>query len=219
MQQFVLYRRVSTKEQGNSGLGLLAQQRDLNLFLSTYVETPFEIIGEFEDRLSGADNSRPALTAAIDLCRKTGATLLVAKLDRLSRKVSFIATLMEDPKLTFRVASIPMASKIELHLYAMLAEQERDFISLRTKAALVEAKARGSKLGGLRPKTEERNKAVQANARRRADKVAGLILPLREAGKSLRDIADELNRAGVETARGGVWQASQVKRTLERLVP
>jgi DNA invertase Pin-like site-specific DNA recombinase len=112
MQHFVLYRRVSTKEQGKSGLGMSAQQRDLDLFLSTYAGVPFEIIGEFEDVLSGADNSRPALTAAIDLCRKTGATLLVAKLDRLSRKVSFIATLMEDPKLTFRVASIPMASKM-----------------------------------------------------------------------------------------------------------
>ncbi|MBR2572983.1 MAG: recombinase family protein [Loktanella sp.] len=161
MQQFVLYRRVSTKEQGKSGLGLSAQQRDLDLFLTRYAETPFEIIGDFEDVLSGADNSRPALTAAIGLCHKTGATLLVSKLDRLSRKVSFIATLMEDPKLTFRVASIPMASKIELHLYAMLAEQERDFISVRTKAALREFKEREAKktkaerktLGGLRDKT------------------------------------------------------------------
>lgn len=217
MQQFVLYRRVSTKEQGKSGLGLSAQQRDLDLFLTNHAETPFEIIGDFEDVLSGADNSRPALTAAIDMCRKTGATLLVSKLDRLSRKVSFIATLMEDPKLTFRVASIPMASKIELHLYAMLAEQERDFISLRTKAALAEAKAKGSKLGGLRPKTEERNKAIQANAKARADKVALTVQPLRAQGATLREIAEALNTSGVATARGGRWQASQVKRVLERL--
>jgi DNA invertase Pin-like site-specific DNA recombinase len=222
MQQFVLYRRVSTKEQGKSGLGLSAQQRDLDLFLTNHAETPFEIIGDFEDVLSGADNSRPALTAAIDLCRKTGATLLVAKLDRLSRKVSFIATLMEDPKLTFRVASIPMASKIELHLYAMLAEQERDFISLRTKAALAEAKVRRKlegkpTLGGLRPKTEERNKAIQANAEARADKVALTVQPLRAQGATLREIAEALNTSGVATARGGRWQASQVKRVLERL--
>lgn len=217
MQQFVLYRRVSTKEQGKYGLGMSAQRRDLDLFLSTYAEVPFEIIGDFEDVLSGADNSRPALTAAIDMCRRTGATLLVAKLDRLSRKVSFIATLMEDPKLTFRVASIPMASKIELHLYAMLAEQERDFISLRTKAALAEAKARGTKLGGLRPKTEERNKAIQANAKARADKVARTVQPLRAQGATLREIAEALNTSGVATARGGRWQASQVKRVLERL--
>lgn len=217
MQQFVLYRRVSTKEQGKSGLGLSAQQRDLDLFLSTYAETPFEIAGEFEDVQSGTENNRPALTAAIDLCRKTGATLLVSKLDRLSRKVSFIATLMEDPKLTFRVASIPMASKIELHLYAMLAEQERDFISLRTKAALAEAKARGTKLGGLRPKTEARNKAIQAKATERAVKVAKTVQPLRAQGASLREIAEALNTSGVPTARGGKWQASQVKRVLERL--
>lgn len=217
MQQFILYRRVSTKEQGESGLGLAAQQRDLDLFLTTYAEVPFEVIGDFTDILSGADDARPELTKALDLCRKTGATLLVAKLDRLSRKLSFIATLMEDPKVTFRMASIPMASKIELHLYAMLAEQERDFISLRTKAALAEAKARGVKLGGLRPKTEARNEAIQAGADASAQKVAALLLPLKAAGKSLREIAGALNASGVMTPRGGQWSASQVMRTLERL--
>jgi len=217
MQQFILYRRVSTKEQGDSGLGLAAQKRDFEVFFTTYAEVPFEVIGEFTDILSGADDARPELTKALDLCRKTGATLLVAKLDRLSRKVSFIATLMEDPKVTFRVASIPMASKIELHLYAMLAEQERDFISLRTKAALAEAKARGVKLGGLRPKTEARNEAIQAGADASAQKVAALLLPLKAAGKSLREIAGALNASGVMTPRGGKWSASQVMRTLERL--
>ena len=217
MQQFILYRRVSTKEQGESGLGLAAQQRDLDLFLTTYAEVPFEVTGEFTDILSGADDARPELTKALSLCRKTGATLLVAKLDRLSRKVSFIATLMEDPKVTFRVASIPMASKIELHLYAMLAEQERDFISLRTKAALAEAKARGVKLGGLRPKTEKRNEAIQAGADASAQKVAALLLPLNAAGKTLREIAAALNASGVTTPRGNPWSASQVMRTLGRL--
>jgi DNA invertase Pin-like site-specific DNA recombinase len=217
MQQFILYRRVSTKEQGESGLGLAAQKRDLDLFLTTYAEVPFEVIGEFTDILSGADDARPELAKALNLCRKTGAALLVAKLDRLSRKVSFIATLMEDPKVTFRVASIPMASKIELHLYAMLAEQERDFISLRTKAALAEAKARGVKLGGLRPKTEKRNEAIQAGADASAQKVAALLLPLKAAGKTLREIAAALNASGVTTPRGNPWSASQVMRTLGRL--
>ncbi|MGO4915690.1 recombinase family protein [Pseudogemmobacter sp. W21_MBD1_M6] len=217
MKKFILYRRVSTKEQGQSGLGLAAQQRDLNLFLSTYAEEPHEIIGEFTDILSGADDTRPELNKALDLCRKTGATLLVAKLDRLSRKVSFIATLMEDPKVIFRVASIPMASKIELHLYAMLAEQERDFISIRTKAALAEAKANGVKLGGLRPKTEERNKAIQVSADASAQRVAALVRPLKASGKTLREIAEALNTSGVTTPRGSKWSASQVMRTLERL--
>jgi DNA invertase Pin-like site-specific DNA recombinase len=131
--------------------------------------------------------------------------------------VSFIATLMEDPEVTFRVASIPMASKIELHLYAMLAEQERDFISLRTKAAPVEAKERGVKLGGLRPKTEKRNEAIQAGADASAQKVAALLVPMKVAGKTLREIASALNASGITTSRGNQWSASQVMRTLERL--
>lgn len=217
MQQFILYRRVSTKGQGQSGLGLAAQQRDLELYLSTYADAPFEVIAEFQDIQSGSANDRLELNKALDLCRKTDATLLVAKLDRLSRKVSFIATLMEDPKVTFKVASMPRASKIELHLYAILAEQERDFISLRTKAALVEAMARGKTLGGLRDKTGQRNVAVKAEALARANKVAALILPLKEAGKSLREIADALNASGVKTARQASWSAAQVMRTLDRL--
>ncbi|MFN3711839.1 MAG: recombinase family protein, partial [Alishewanella aestuarii] len=97
MQQFITYFRVSTKEQGKSGLGLDAQKRDIELFLANYAEVPWEISGSFTDVLSGADNDRPELAKALDLCRRTGATLLVAKLDRLSRKVSFVATLMDDP--------------------------------------------------------------------------------------------------------------------------
>lgn len=217
MKSYVTYRRVSTDQQGKSGLGLDAQDRDIRLYLEGYSDQPYEIVASFTDIASGKSDDRPELAKAIAVAKQIGAELLVSKLDRLSRKVSFISSLMDDKRLALRVASMPHADKFQLHIYAALAEQEREFISIRTKAALKEAKARGVKLGGLRPKTEERNKAVQANARRRADKVAGLILPLREAGKSLRDIADELNRAGVETARGGVWQASQVKRTLERL--
>lgn len=217
MHQFITYCRVSTKKQGQSGLGLDAQQRDFDIFLSTYAEIPFEIIGKFTDIESGGNNDRAELNKALDLCRKTGATLLVSRLDRLSRKVSFIATLMEDKKVTFRVASIPMASKIELHLYAMLAEQERDFISLRTKAALAEAKARGTKLGGLRDATGKRNAALKAGADDRAQKVAATVKPLRDAGKTLREIADALNTSGVATPRGGNWSAAQVMRTLGRL--
>lgn len=217
MQQFITYVRVSTKEQGKSGLGEAAQERDIDLFLANYAEVPWEIAGRFKDVQSGADNDRPELAKALDLCRKTGATLLVAKLDRLSRKVSFVATLMDDPKVKLRVAAMPNADKFQLHIYAALAEQEREFISLRTKAALAEAKAKGRKLGGLRDKTGARNAAVQVQAQGNARKVADLIEPLRAQGKTLREIADALNSSGVQTARGGQWQASQVKRTLERL--
>ena len=217
MRKYVTYMRVSTAEQGKSGLGLEAQKRDISIFLDTYSEVPFEVIGEFTDVLSGTDDDRPELTKAIGLAKKTGADFLVAKLDRLSRRVSFIAKLMEDPKLSFRVAQMPHADKFQLHVYAALAEQERDFISKRTKAALAEAKARGQKLGGLRDKTMKRNNAVKANANARAEKIAGIVVPLREAGRTLREIASHLDRAGVATARGGRWNASQVQRVLRRV--
>ena len=217
MKRYVLYRRVSTSEQGKSGLGLDAQDKDMRTYLEGYSEQPYEVIGAFTDVTSGADDKRPELIKALSMARSHGAELLVSKLDRLSRKVSFIAGLLGDRKEHLRVASMPHADKFQLHIYAALAEQEREFISIRTKAALKEAKARGVKLGGARDKTLKRNAVVQANAKERAEKVQGLIEPLREAGKSLREIAAELNKAGVKTARGGEWQASQVKRTIDRL--
>lgn len=217
MQKYVIYRRVSTAEQGKSGLGLAAQQRDIDLFLSNYSAEPFEIVGEFEDHLSGADSERPELAAALELVRKTGAELLVAKLDRLSRKVAFIANLIEDKRVRLRIASMPAADNFQIHIYAALAEQEREFISTRTKAALAEAKARGAKLGGLRDATMKRNEAVKANAQARAEKVADIVQPLKDAGNSLQQIAEALNAAGVPTARGGQWHPSQVQRVLKRL--
>lgn len=217
MKRYVTYTRVSTEEQAKSHLGLDAQKRDIGLFLTNFSEEPFEIIGEFEDHLSGKSNDRPELIKALELVRKTGAELLVAKLDRLSRKVSFIATLMDDPKVRLRVASMPHADKFQLHIYAALAEQEREFISARTKAALAEAKAKGVKLGGMRDATGRRNVVLAKRAKERADKVAGIILPLRSQGASLRAIAEALNVSGVPTARGGQWQASQVQRTIQRL--
>lgn len=217
MKQYVIYKRVSTTEQGKSGLGMEAQQRDIELYLTNYSEVPFEIIGDFVDVRSGKEDDRPELAKAIALAKKAGAELLVSKLDRLSRRVSFISALMEMKKLTLRVASMPTADNFQLHIYAALAEQERKFIGLRTKAALSEAKARGQKLGGMRDKTMKRNEVVKANATRRAEKVSGIILPLRDAGKTLREIASELDKAGVMTARGGAWSATQVQRALTRL--
>lgn len=213
----MVYKRVSTAAQGRSGLGMEAQQRDIDLFLSNFSDVPYEVIGDFTDVQSGNDDERPELSKAIGLAKKAGAELLVSKLDRLSRRVSYIAALMEEKKLVLRVASMPTADSFQLHIYAALAEQERNFISLRTKAALAEAKARGQVLGGMRDKTMRRNDVVRENASRRARSVAGIVVPLREAGSSLREIAAELNKAGVQTARGGVWSATQVQRTLSRI--
>lgn len=217
MVKYVTYKRVSTKEQGKSGLGLEAQERDISIFLETYSPEPWETIGDFIDIQSGGDDDRPELQKAITLAKKEKATLLVSKLDRLSRKVSFIAGLMDDKQLSFKVASMPQADKFQLHIYAALAEQERDFISQRTKAALAEAKAKGKTLGGLRDKTMKRNIVLKAQANKRASKLESIIVPLKERGDSLRQIADALNEAGITTARGHQWQAPQVQRVLARL--
>jgi len=216
VRHYVIYTRVSTAEQGRSGLGLEAQKRDIHLFLTNYSEVPWEIAGEFQDVQSGGDDDRPQLRAALEQCRRTGAELLVAKLDRLSRKVSFIAQLMDDPKLRLRVATMPQADKFQLHIYAALAEQERDFISARTKAALKAAKARGTKLGGLRDTTMRRNAAIQQKATSEAQKLLQTIVPMRDAGQTLEAIAAALEGLGVATSRGGKWTAKQVSRVLAR---
>jgi len=216
MRPYVVYTRVSTAEQGRSGLGLEAQQRDIDLFLTNYSEVPWEIVGEYRDVQSGGDDDRPQLRAALEQCRRSGAELLVAKLDRLSRKVSFIAQLMDDPKVRLRVATMPQADKFQLHIYAALAEQERDFISARTKAALRAAKARGKALGGLRDTTMRRNAAIQQKAASEAQRLLQVISPMRQAGKTLEAIADALDRMEVATSRGGRWTAKQVSRVLAR---
>jgi len=217
MRQYVIYTRVSTDEQGKSGLGLEGQERDIQIFLKNYQgDEPYAVAAQFQDVLSGGDNERPELAKALALCRKTGAELLVAKLDRLSRKVSFIATLMDDPKLKLRVAQMPHADKFQLHIYAALAEQERKFISERTKVALAAAKERGVKLGGMRDPTMKRNAAIQTKAAAEAAKLIKIIGPMRRDGKTLMAIAADLNEMGVSTSRGGEWTATQVSRVLER---
>lgn len=216
MKQYVVYTRVSTEEQGRSGLGLEAQERDIGIYLENFSEVPWEVIGRFQDVLSGGNDDRPQLAEAIKLVRETGAELLVAKLDRLSRDVAFIATLIKDKKVRLKVAQMPNADPFQLHLYAALAEKEREFISQRTKAALKAAKARGVQLGGLRDKTMKRNVAVKEKARREAEKAMKVIGPLRQAGQTLTAIADTMNDMGIAASRGGKWSATQVMRVLER---
>ncbi|MBC6714700.1 recombinase family protein [Aurantimonas sp. DM33-3] len=216
MKSYVVYTRVSTAEQSRSGLGLDAQDRDIDLFLTTFSEVPYEILGRFQDVQSGGEDDRPQLALALKMARESGAELLVAKLDRLSRKVSFIAGLMDDKRLKLRVAQMPYADKFQLHIYAALAEQERTFISERTKAALKAAKARGVKLGGIRDKTMQRNVAIQQKAHAEAGQAMKMIGPLKAGGASLNAIAASLNDMGVSTSRGGQWTAKQVSRVMER---
>jgi DNA invertase Pin-like site-specific DNA recombinase len=216
VKQFVKYYRVSTRRQGDSGLGLSAQERDIGLYLSTYAETPWEVLGEFTDVQSGNDSDRPELQKAMDLAEKTGAVLLVAKLDRLSRKVSFVSAIMERKKLNLTVATMPNADKFQLHIYAALAEQEREFISLRTKQALAPLKGTG-KLGGNRGNIDKANEAARKVADDHAAKVMDTIIPLKEAGRTLQQIADTLNKSGVLTSRGGQWYPTTVSNILKRV--
>ena len=215
MKQFIKYYRVSTRSQADSGLGLSAQQRDIDLYLSTYAETPWEVIAEFTDVQSGKDDNRPELQKAMALAEETGATILIAKLDRISRRVSFISAIMERKKLNLTVATMPNADKFQLHIYAALAEQEREFISLRTKQALAPLKGTG-KLGGNRGNIDKANEAARALADSHAATVMDTVLPLKEAGRTLQQIADTLNKSGVKTARGGKWHPTTVKNVLAR---
>ena len=141
--------------------------------------------------------------------------LLVAKLDRLSRKVSFVSAIMERKKLNLIVATMPNADKFQLHIYAALAEQEREFISLRTRQALAPLKGTG-KLGGNRGNIDKANIAARRVADDHASKVIDTIAPLKQAGRTLQQIADTLNKSGVLTSRGGQWYPTTVSNTLKR---
>ena len=215
--RYVTYRRVSTDEQGRSGLGLEAQKRDLDLYLASQPDA--EVLADFVEVASGAKGDRPALVEALALCRKQKATLLVAKLDRLSRNVAFVAALLEDKTVELVVASLPQASRFELHLYAALAEQERTFVSQRTKAALAAAKARGVKLGGARPHLAGLNDAKKLRLREEAKALAPLAVPLRAQGLSLRAVCDQLNAAGVRTRTGKPLYAVKLRNLLLALEP
>ena len=217
MRKYVTYKRVSGGENQKSGLGLDAQERDIQLFLENYSETPYEVLAEFVEVQTGADNERPQLLAAIALAKKESATLVAAKLDRISRRVSFIASLMEEKGLTFKVAQMPYADPFQLHIYAALAEQERAFISQRTKAALKEAKSRGVRLGAPIHHIEDLAAARKQKALLDAQKVAGVIVPLRKAGKSIRSICEVLNASDIKTSRGATFNERLVSRMLKRL--
>ena len=217
MIKYVTYIRVSTQEQGRSGLGLEAQTRDIDTYLKNFSGQPYTVIKEFVEVLSGSDDSRPELFKAVSLARKEKAVLLVAKLDRLSRKVSYIAALMDDKTVQFRVANLPQADNFQLHIYAALAEQERAFISQRTKAALAVAKSNGVKLGGLRPNTALLNQVRSDKALGFARSIKKLLMPMVKQTMSLGAIAGALNEAGRTTVRGSQWTSTQVSRVLERL--
>jgi DNA invertase Pin-like site-specific DNA recombinase len=222
MRAAVGYVRVSTQQQGRSGLGLGAQREAIERFASA---EGFEIVQWFDEVETGkgvdALDRRPQLAAAVSGARKLKAPIIVAKLDRLSRDVAFISGLMAQ-RVPFIVTELGAdADPFMLHVYAALAEKERAMISARTRAALQAKKAAGAKLGNRTNLSDAQRRGAAANAEA-ADALAGNVLPIIQSLQasgltSLRSIADALNARGVRTARGGKWQAVTVNRLLHRL--
>jgi DNA invertase Pin-like site-specific DNA recombinase len=222
--EFVAYYRVSTERQGKSGLGLEAQKEAVLSYLNG---GHWKMIDEFVEVESGTrkGNHRPALALALALCRIHNATLIIAKLDRLSRNVNFISNLME-AGVEFTAVDFPQANRLTIHILAAVAEHEAVMISQRTKAALAAAKARGVVLGGDRgniaSESTKGNKASaayrQAKARKRANDLKPVIHAIQSEGaESLRQIAAVLNARGIPAARGGMWQARQVQIILQQI--
>lgn len=215
--KFISYIRVSTARQGASGLGLEAQQAAVSSYLNG---GSCELVAEFQEVETGkgsdALSRRPQLKAALDSCRKYGATLIIAKLDRLARNVHFVSGLMES-KVRFVACDMPEANELTIHIMAAFAEHEAKRISQRTKDALAVAKARGTVLGragaaNLRSNIEERQQAAIDFAER----LCPLLESMKARGLSQRKMVDELNNIGVPAPKGGVWRLSQVQRIIKR---
>jgi len=215
VQLLVAYSRVSTKRQGQSGLGLEAQQAAVAQHVRSTAAT---LLAEYTEIESGTHSQRPQLAAALTRCRETGAILVIAKLDRLARNVAFLSALM-DGDVEFRALDLPGASRFHLHIMAAVAEQEALAISQRTKAALQAAKARGVKLGHPANLTDASRRASilsrQAAVAARNQLIIPLIRAWRKARWSLQRIATELSSLKVALPRGGTaWQPAQVRRVL-----
>ena len=221
MQQVVTYLRVSTDRQGKSGLGIEAQREAVARFIAA---EGLEVLGEFVEVETGkgsdAIDRRPKLRDALALARKSKAAVVVAKLDRLSRDVSFIAGLMAQ-RVPFIVAELGAdADPFMLHIYAALAQKERAMIADRTRVALAAKKAQGAKLGNRTNLPEAQAKSAAAG-KTAADAFAANVLPvvrqLQAAGMvTVRAIAEALNARGIRTARGGEWHGSTVTNLLAR---
>lgn len=219
--KFISYLRVSTDRQGRSGLGLEAQRDAVANYLNGGT---WELLGEFVEVESGKNDARPQLARAMQECRLTGAKLIIAKLDRLSRDAHFLLGLQK-AGVEFVAADMPDANNLTVGIMALIAQHEREMISKRTKEALAAAKRRGKKLGNPNGAAHLRGlgngaavAAVRSSARRRADDLAGTVREIRAAGTTtVRGIAAELNRRSILTPRGGRWHATSVQRLLERL--
>ena len=215
-QQFITYYRVSTQRQGASGLGLEAQRQTVEQYLIRSAGTALASFTEVETgKGSNALEKRPQLRLALETCKKTGATLLIAKLDRLARNVHFVSGLLESG-VDFVAADMPNANKVMIQMYAVMSEWERDQISERTQAALAAAKARGVVLGAtgpanLKPCNEQR----KLKAREFRDRLRPVLDGMVAQGLSRRDMVERLNDLGIKAPMGGAWSLAQVQRTIK----
>src|SRR4051794_639843 len=219
--KWVAYYRVSTAKQGASGLGLEAQREAVAGHLNG---GNWQLAAEFVEIESGKKNDRPELAKALATCRRTGATLVIAKLDRLARNVAFVSNLME-AGVEFVAVDFPTANRLTIHILAAVAEHEREMISTRTKAALAAAKARGTRLGNpdnlgdvARAKGRSLGRAVRSRkAAARAVDLRPVVEEIKASGRtSLRAVAAELDARGIPAPLGGKWTAPAVMRVLDR---
>lgn len=226
MKKVIAYYRVSTKKQGQSGLGLEGQQAAVEAFAKQHNAT---IVQSYTEVESGKRSDRPSLAQAIGHAKLAKAQLVVAKLDRLARNVAFLSSLMESG-VDFIACDNPHANRLTIHILAAVAEDEAYRISQRTKAALAAAKRRGMKLGSARPghwEGRERGwrEATKVAAKRRTEQardayafLVPLMQTLRASGESFQAIADQLNSDGHQTTRGLPWTGTQVWRVLKRVI-
>ncbi|WP_207436069.1 recombinase family protein [Sabulibacter ruber] len=216
MRKYVAYYRVSTKMQGQSGLGLEAQRSAVRQFVKQHDL----ILEEFTEVESGKKNNRGELVAAIDRAKRTQATLIIAKLDRLSRNAAFIFTL-RDSGVDFVCADMPEANTLTIGIFAVLAQHERELISSRTKAALKAKKEQGFTLGTPANLTQEarvKGLAVRrnnANQNKRNRQALTLIRIYREKGYTYQRIAEELNEGGYVTRNGKPFMKGTVHYLLK----
>ena len=219
MNKYIAYYRVSTQKQGVSGLGLDAQKSAVQQFTSNCKDC---ILAEYTDIESGKNNNRPELQKAIEDAKKQKAQLLIAKLDRLSRNASFIF-MLRDAKIEFTCCDMPQANSVTIGIMAVLAQDERERISQRTRAALFELKQRGIKLGSpqnLNSEAIKRGRELrEENARKDENnsKAKALIVSLRKGGKSFYQITKELNELGFKTRRGNKFSQNQVQILFDRV--
>lgn len=215
--KYIAYYRVSTKHQGIEGLGMQSQQNMVEQFLKG--EKP---AAEYREVESGKKKDRPELLKAIEHCKQTDATLLVAKLDRLSRDIHFITTLQKE-QVKFKCCDMPEADNFTIHIFAALAQKEREMISTRTKSALKVLKEQGKKLGNPNLANEEYKFSLTQKMREARTPYqvpdAVRVLVQKMQGEPLKDIATALNDSKHKTAQGKAFTSTQVHRIQKHLNP